>query len=96
MEKKFTKGKWFIYGDINECAFIDVDCDNKSIATCWRYNKSVVEILANAKLVAAAPELLEVLNDLVVASELSCSSPSVSCWNELINRAKLIIKKATE
>ena len=96
METKFTKGKWSVSGDIDECAFLDVDCGHKSIATCWRYNKGEEEILANAKLIASAPQLLDLLNDLVVASELSSSSPSVACWNELIEKAKEVIGKATK
>ena len=65
MEKKFSKGKWIVSDDTGECylvksddggliAFVyDGDIDEEAI------HMDVVE--ANAKLIAAAPELLEAL-----------------------------------
>ena len=100
METKFTKGQWVIDSD-----FITVEVDGIDEVICdfhpegvWPtvYQRSEEEKDANAKLIAAAPELLEALTDLVTASDLSSNSPVVGNWNELINNAKKAIKKATE
>jgi hypothetical protein len=65
METKFTKGKWIIDGiDViaengqTICQVYDADCTHIS-----EMNMKVVE--ANAKLIAAAPELLEFAIEMV-------------------------------
>lgn len=96
MEKKFTKGKWNISDDTSECylvksddggliAFVyDGDIDDEAI------HMDVVQ--ANAKLIAAAPELLEAL----IALVNGCLSDSESDKVVSLRKAKQIIKKATE
>ena len=97
MEKKFTEGTWvvdsdFITVEVNGIDEVICDLDPEGV---WPtvYQRSEEEKDANAKLIAAAPKLLEALNDLVLASELSSNLPVVGNWNELIKNAKNIIKK---
>ena len=96
MEKKFTKGNWNVSDDTSECylvksddggliAFVyDGDIDDEAI------HMDVVE--ANAKLIAAAPELLEAL----IALVNGCLSDSESDKVVSLRKAKQIIIKATE
>ena len=101
MEKKFTKGNWITninFKDYNRYLniFCEGDADALPISSIWINFNNRCEAEANAKLMAAAPDLLEALNNLVLASDLSSNSPVVGNWNELINNAKNAIKKATE
>ena len=96
MEKKFTEGNWNVSDDTSECylvksddggliAFVyDGDIDDEAI------HMDVVQ--ANAKLIAAAPELLESL----IALVNGCLSDSESDKVVSLRKAKQIIKKATE
>ena len=96
MEKKFTKGNWNVSDDTSECylvksddggliAFVyDGDIDDEAI------HMDVVQ--ANAKLMAAAPELLEAL----IALVNGCLSDSESDKVVSLRKAKQIIIKATE
>ena len=96
MEKKFTEGNWNVSDDTSECylvksddggliAFVyDGDIDDEAI------HMDVVQ--ANAKLIAAAPELLEAL----IALVNGCLSDSESDKVVSLRKAKQIIKKATE
>ena len=97
MEKKFTEGNWNVSDDTSECylvksddggliAFVyDGDIDDEAI------HMDVVQ--ANAKLIAAAPELLEALIKMCDFHEKNAT------WDKGNNgyyEAKQIIKKATE
>ena len=69
MENKFTKGNWNVSDDISECYLIKSE-DGGLIATVYdgdvddeAIHMDVVE--ANAKLIAAAPELLEALEYII-------------------------------
>ena len=96
MENKFTKGNWNVSDDTSECylvksddggliAFVyDGDIDDEAI------HMDVVQ--ANAKLIAAAPELLDALRTLVNG----CLSDSESDKVVSLRKAKEAIKKATE
>ena len=96
MEKKFTEGNWNVSDDTSECylvksddggliAFVyDGDIDDEAI------HMDVVQ--ANAKLIAAAPELLDALRTLVNG----CLSDSESDKVVSLINAKEAIKKATE
>ena len=96
MKKKFTEGKWVIddIDILSESGMIICEVHDGFDSHILDMDMDVVN--ANAKLIAAAPDLLEALNDLVLASDLSSNSPVVGNWNELINNAKNAIKKATE
>ena len=94
MEKKFTEGNWNVSDDTSECylvksddggliAFVyDGDIDDEAI------HMDVVQ--ANAKLIAAAPELLDACIKLAERIELRNISDS-----EAYFIAKNAIKKAT-
>ena len=88
MEKKFTKGKWHNLG-----YRVDVDIADGLSGICemsnWMDEK---EMEANAKLIAAAPELLEAL----IALVNGCLSDSESDKVVSLRKAKQKIKKATE
>ena len=58
MEFQGTKGKWEVVAQNETGALITGMNGNESICTVWG---SVDEFEANAKLIAAAPELLEAL-----------------------------------
>ncbi len=72
METKHTKGEWFVYNEkeISQgTESLGIDCKNESgrksiilFNNCG--NNDPDEELANAKLIAAAPELLEALINL--------------------------------
>ena len=108
MENKFTKGNWNISDDTSECylvksddggliAFVyDGDIDDEAI------HMDVVQ--ANAKLIAAAPELLEALTNIlkivedsegVVGYHLNGDTAKWDEFDEVTNAIKTI-KKATE
>ena len=97
METKFTKGEWELDGDIIFSENDEVICDIVPIGiTKTVFRRSEGEAISNARLIAAAPALFEALNDLITANELSSAKPAICCWDDLIQKAKLVIKKATE
>ena len=64
MEKKFTEGKWDTNsGDLNR--YVDLINGNWAFATVVWNDVPKEEALANAKLIAAAPDMLAALEYLV-------------------------------
>ena len=108
MEKKFTKGNWNISDDTSECylvksddggliAFVyDGDIDDEAI------HMDVVQ--ANAKLIAAAPDMLEALTNILKIVEDSEGvagyhlNGDTAKWDEFdeVTNAIKTINKATE
>ena len=84
MEKKFTKGKWH-----NLEYRVDVDIADGLSGICemsnWMDKK---EMEANAKLIAAAPEMIDIL------STIENDNGGIPDW--LWKRIKDVIKKATK
>jgi len=61
-ETKFTKGEWFAIVD-DECCFID-NCEKGLIADLEESDAPCDEAEANAHLIAAAPDMYEMLESL--------------------------------
>ena len=100
MKTEFTKGEWeldrdFIYTELSE-----VICDIDPIGVSTKvFTRSKEEAIANAKLIAAAPELLARLNSLVLSVK---AHPDYQFgeegdeWHDIVSLAEEVIKKATE
>ena len=93
MENKFTKGKWHVehHHESDNCYYISSEKDIV-ITTAWQGRAFKNEAEYNAKLIAAAPELLDALRTLVNG----CLSDSESDKVVSLRKAKEVIKKATE
>ena len=93
METKFTKGEWHIepHHNSDNCYYISSEKDIV-ITTAWQGRAFKNEAEYNAKLIAAAPELLDALRTLVNG----CLSDSESDKVVSLRKAKEVIKKATE
>ena len=99
MEFKGTKGKWIIaqnnvniWADNTKVA----NCDNNSQASMYRI-KDEEEMKYNALLISKAPEMLEMLKELVKSADdmFNNGEPSETYY-QLINKTEKIIKEATE
>ena len=66
MKKKFTEGKWVI-DKKRDTVCIDILCNDEVVATCWGTVKVRSERIANAKLIAAAPDMFAALEYLIEA-----------------------------
>lgn len=93
---KHTPGPWIIEKRVNTFSFV-INSDNprKCIADSWDINTGPIETEANARLIAAAPELLEALKDLYAQA---CGMPK-SCGHDFTcicpgDKAKAAIAKA--
>jgi len=87
MEFKGTKGVW----EINPKASRNVRCGNLTIANCssGQNGDNEEEEFANAKLIAAAPEMFEFLRDMYEQEQ--CTSQS--CHDELFTLLTKITKQ---
>lgn len=93
METKHTKGEWKIFEDVDDI-YIESD---KSIASicCITGWVGLGQDEANAKLISAAPELLEALIECLEGVE-ELNGEYQEGWDDTINKALNAIKKATE
>ncbi len=97
---KHTKGKWKIkthkIGNYN--IYTD-ECDSDGIADCWHINKNADEVKANAKLIAAAPDMLKALEESLrmntMSKELGYVTIEIVEWLKITSLAQKAIKKAT-
>lgn len=106
METKFTKGKWVLVDDIENCNVLDIYNTDKSrvVSTCWVNDENEEEANANAKLIAAAPLLLDALTNILNIMNDSEGvagyhlNGDIAKWAEFeeIASAEQAIKKATE
>lgn len=60
-ERNHTKGDWHE----NKERELEIECDGKAIATCWKYATGEIAARANRTLMANSPKLLESLEELV-------------------------------
>ena len=84
---KHTPGKWTVQPFKHQ---IFIDSDNHYIADMFKEHQSREEQLANANLIAAAPELLEACKDAL--SEMKKSAPIE--YERVISKLKQAIKQA--
>ena len=109
MKTKYTKGEWYVRPDIsikkfeskfyvvtdgNKCSECGLGGDHRHICVILESAVGIIQAKANAKLIAVAPDLLEVLNEFIhsVEHEGVIRGRIV----DSIKNAKQIIKKATE
>ena len=93
MEFKGTKGVWEL--DCKTERIIIGNSLNKSICDVWMFGEQEdtkeIEMIANAKLIAAAPELLFQVNELIELLAFHGYTNSTEIY-----QAKQLIKKVTE
>jgi len=101
MEKKFTEGEWVIDKQ-RDTVCIDILCNNEVVATCWDDYDCVDQLRANAKLIAAAPDMFAALEQFVndfegdyIIDGVIVDNPSILLMTNY-ELAKQAIKKATE
>lgn len=102
MKFKGTKGKWYI-GEHREIG-IQIGCDQSHYVACayaGGSDRSSDEILANAQLIACAPELLDIANklrrELDILFTLCGNRIEAKRYNELIvllNQSYSLINQA--
>jgi len=87
---KHTEGNWRYSANYSEITTsrIGILEGSKKICSISDFDKKTEEVKANAKLIATAPEMLEVLET------IENDANQVPEW--LWNRIKSVIKKATE
>jgi len=83
-EFKGTPGKWGVYGTDN-CIFIEND-NAEHICAINSVNISLQEAKSNAKLIATAPEMLEMLEDILEAFKENNFEISAHEIEELIKK----------
>lgn len=88
MEKKFSKGEW---SRKTTKEYSDIYCNGTTIATYWNHMRNEEELEANAKLAAAAPELIEALEKIK-----SMCDGNKDNENNIWHIANKAINKATE
>lgn len=87
----YTPGKWILFHKRN---LIEIKSSGETPIVHWLgfddSDRSIAEHLANARLISAAPELLETCKNLIETIEGYVNNPT-----ERLEVAKSIIKKAT-
>jgi len=86
-EFKGTKGEWRFFNDGRYCE-IQIEKPLRSICAI---NNNIVEYKENAKLIAAAPEMLETINELLALLEFHGYQNSTEIY-----KAKQLLTKITE
>jgi len=88
-EFKGTKGKWVI----NNTKYQILNENKNPLCDVWNFNKSQEEYEANAKLISCAPEMLDMLIEIL---DYLKSDNQAEAEEMLIYKTKELIKKATE
>lgn len=84
MDKKFTKGDWKF---LDDGTYYEIQIEKPLLSIC-AINTNIEDYEANAKLISAAPEMLEMLKD--VLSGMKSENYQVST-----HEIEQLIKKAT-
>ncbi len=89
---KTTPGPWVVYDDRNDWKTnrIEIAARGKTVARI--YHSVPEEDLPNARLIAAAPDLLEALQDIVSFWD---EHVPTDCINDMHKKARIAIAKAT-
>jgi hypothetical protein len=99
MEFKGTKGIWIVAGNTEGGILISNKNYNRDIATVWKYDNDFLErqeASANAKLIAQAPDMLSMLQNLLDNGDKMFSNGEPSeTYFQLLNKTQELIKKAT-
>jgi hypothetical protein len=101
-QELFTPGPWVVDTTIHGESIIHVrrDCDDwvSSVAVLWAQPVGGCDVnVANARLIAAAPELLEALQELLESAESVCDGDSTEIPpNWAANIARAAIAKAVQ
>jgi len=81
VRSKHTPGPWEVFDDVEGCEFPGIDNAGESIVLCGSIfddggirGDTKEERLANARLIAAAPELLEAVERLLIGAA-ACAIP---------------------
>jgi hypothetical protein len=87
---KHTPGPWVFFDDHPEKVVYHIREKNHlyDIATIYRYESNPIDTLADARLIAAAPELLEALEALLVQVEQYGHKPECDAARAAIAKAK--------
>lgn len=93
-EAKHTPGPWFTHREGFSSVYIEARIGGgmlQEVASCGPTNEGSDQQEANARLIAASPDLLEALAEIVSAAD-------GGCWNQLdpsFSKARAAIAKAT-
>lgn len=95
---KHTPGPWHYRTHDGSIGSIDA-ADGTAVAQAFQVNPISVDLtqasrVANAKLIAAAPELLEALKEITEAFEGRCADWENPEFNDCYNKARAAIAKA--
>lgn len=98
-EFKGTPGAWFATYDLGYSTWIIDVIDDKEQLVAFAIPDSKIESEANARLIAAAPEMLEALQNLVFLHSceqegIDSAMPTRGQWMDAISKAEKAINKA--
>lgn len=98
MKTNHTEGPWIINEDDKTGVFINTPSNSGAIVRVYTDNPLVnkEQGLANAKLIIAAPDLLDALENLRFLIRITPEINKEKAFIECIEAAKKAIKKATE
>jgi hypothetical protein len=98
METQFTKGKWEYVGGDNSSVEVNIGETTCNIDRCDKNTGQFVisrgEMNANAKLIAASPEMLEALNETIDLIKWGMNEGHFD--DTVYNKVIKVIKKAIE
>ena len=92
MKTTHTAGNWHAHD-----GQIYPEQTGKTLALIPYFDKGNEEMQANARIIAAAPDMMEALNETLTALKaIAADYPEDTYWNEVIQKAEEAIQKATQ